>query len=347
VLVFHVKDSSVSGAVHSRTLSLAGVQIESRNGEVEANLAHAEPFVARARERGAQLILCPEFLAPGYIYDACIWEAGEPQGGPTERWLRRMAVEHRVYIGASYLEASGDDFFNTFALVQPDGAVAGRVRKESLPGFEGWYFRGCPGPKVIETEIGRIGIGICYDNHTARFLGQLRRADVDLLLMPHSGPCIGFGWFDELFLDSLREIPRFYARAFGIPTMLVNKASLTDSPSPIPVLPLVRLPFHFPGLSTICDCYGGVRGSLGEGEGIVAAEVVLDPSKKRCPKPPIGHWAHPPQRFPRLGGAVFRAFEVLGRAAYARNSARRRAGRSRAAASAGPAPAEAPTNEAQ
>jgi hypothetical protein len=47
VLFFHVKDSSVSGAAHSRTLSLAGVQIESRNGKVEANLAHAE--VGRAK----------------------------------------------------------------------------------------------------------------------------------------------------------------------------------------------------------------------------------------------------------------------------------------------------------
>jgi hypothetical protein len=108
--------------------------------------------------------------------------------------------------------------------------------------------------------------------------------------MPHSGPCIGFSWFDELFLDSLREIPRFYARAFGIPTMLVNKASLTDNPSPMPVLPFVRLPFHFPGPSTICDGEGGVRDSLGDGEGIVAAEVVLDPRTKLCPEPPTGHW---------------------------------------------------------
>ena len=313
----------------TRTLSLAGVQLETRNGEVEANLVHAEHFVALAREGGAQLILCPEFLAAGYVYDASLWEAAEPQSGPTERWLRRMAIEHRVHIGASYLEVRGDDFFNTFALVRPDGAVAGRVRKESLPGFEGWYFSSGPGPKVIDTEIGRIGIGICYDNYTARFLGQLRREDVDLLLMPHSGPC--FGWFDDLFRDSLREIPRFYSRAFGIPTMMVNKASVTDSPSPIPVLPFVRLTFHFPGLSTICDCDGEVRHSLGEGEGIVAAEVVLDPGKKRRPEEPTGHWSHAPKRFPRVWAAAFRAFEVLARASYAMNPARRRAARSAAA----------------
>jgi len=299
-------------------------------------VAHAGQFVALACERGAELVLCPELLAPGYVYDTSLWKAAEPQGGPTERWLRRMAIEHRVHIGASYLEASGNHFVNTFALVQPDGAVAGRVRKESLPGFEGWYFRSCPGPKVIDTEIGRIGIGICYDNYTARFLEQLRPEDVDLLLMPHSGPCIG--WFDDLFREGLSEIPRFYARAFGIPTMMVNKASVADSSSPIPVLPFVRLAFHFPGLSTICDCDGEVLDSLGEGEGIVAAEVVLDPSKKRRPEEPTGHWSHGPKRFPRVWGAVFRAYERLGRASYTVSPARRRAARS-AAASATRSPA--------
>jgi N-carbamoylputrescine amidase len=240
-----------------------------------------------------------------------------------------MAIEHRVHIGASYLEANGNQFVNTFALVRPDGAVAGRVRKESLPGFEGWYFAGCPGPNVVDTEIGRIGVGICYDNYTARFLGQLRREDVDLLLMPYCGPCIG--WFDDLFRESLSEIPRFYARAFGIPTMMVNKASVADSSSPIPVLPFVRLAFHFPGLSTICDCDGEVLDSLGEGEGIVAAEVVLDPSKKRRPEEPTGHWSLPPRRFPRAWGVTFRGFELLGKAAYALSRARRRAARSAAA----------------
>jgi N-carbamoylputrescine amidase len=232
-----------------------------------------------------------------------------------------MAIEHGVYIGASYLEASGDDFFNTFALAQPDGIVTGRVRKESLPG--------CSGPKVIDTGIGRIGVGICYDNHTARFMRQLHREDVDLLLMPHSGPCIG--WFDELFCDNLRDIARFYSRAFGIPTIMVNKASLTDSPSPIPILTFVQLPFHFPGLSTICDSDGEVREALGEGEGIVVADVVLDPTKKRCPEEPRGHWSRPPKSFPRVWGVVFQAYELIGKAFSAVSRARRRAARAAAA----------------
>jgi N-carbamoylputrescine amidase len=255
-----------------------------------------------------------------------------------------MATEHDVYIGASYLEVSGDDFFNAFALVRPDGSVAGRVRKEALPGFEGWYFASCKGRKVIDTEIGRIAIGICHDNYTARFMKYLGREDVDLLLMPHSA-CIGLhGWFDDALCDGLREIARFYSRGFGIPTVMVNKASTADSPSPVPILPLVRIPFRFPGLSSICDADANVHDSLGEGEGIVVADVTLDPTKKRCPAEPRGYWSRPPKVLPRVSGAVFQAFELLGKTWYATNPARRRAARA-AAARAGSVAECAPARE--
>ena len=51
------------------TLRIAAVQVESHDGEIAANLARAEPFVAEAAAGGAQLVLCPEFLAAGYVYE--------------------------------------------------------------------------------------------------------------------------------------------------------------------------------------------------------------------------------------------------------------------------------------
>jgi len=143
-----------------KTLRVAGVQVESRTLDVQGNLRRAEALVAVAAERGAELVLCPEFLAPGYVYDPSLWDAAEVRGGPTELWLAQMARQHRLYIGASYLEASGDDFFNTFTLMRPDGTPAGRVRKESLPGFEGYQGGGVLSLKgVLESA---------YDELTAK-----------------------------------------------------------------------------------------------------------------------------------------------------------------------------------
>jgi N-carbamoylputrescine amidase len=253
----------------------------------------------------------------------------EPRGGPTEYWLARMARQYRLYIGASYLEASGDDFFNTFTLMRPDGTVSGRVRKESLPGFEGWFFRSCSGPKVIETELGRVGVGICWDVSTARFMRRLSQEHVDVLLMPHSAPCITMGPL-KLVGDNgrkmLRGVAEFYASALGVPTVMVNKAAGEDSWSPAPCVPLVRLRFHFLGQSTICNADGNVCDRLEQQEGIVFAEVVLDAERKRrLPRIPTGYWSRPPAAFPRTSAALFRVLEWIGKAAYQLSRSRRRA----------------------
>jgi len=307
------------------TVRVAAVQVASRDGEVEQNLAHAERFVAEAVERGAHLVLCPEFLAAGYIYDESIWRLGEPRDGATESWLRRLAKQHGIHIGASYLEADGDDFFNTFALAAPDGTIAGRVRKESLPAWEGWYFRSCSLPKVIETTLGRIAVGICQDNHTARFFRHVMTDEPDLLLMPHSAPCVPLS--DGIMRRGLAEIGPWYARAFGIPCVLVNKAA-TRSRTPLPGIPLVRLRFAFPGMSTISDSDGRVLDQLPDREGVVVADVVLDPARKRRPEEPRSfYWSRAPHVFPRALGAFFVAMERLGKRAYARSTARPRAAR--------------------
>jgi N-carbamoylputrescine amidase len=301
------------------TLRVAAVQVESHDGAIADNLTRAEPFVAEAAAAGAHLVLCPEFLAAGYIYDESIWKSGERRDGPTERWLARLAATHRIYLGATYLEAEGDDFFNTFALAAPDGSIAGRVRKQSLPAYEGWYFKSCSRPKTIDTALGRIAVGICQDNHTARFMRQIEHASPDLILMPHSAPCAPIS--AALVRESLGEIAPFYARELGVPVVLVNKAR-TRTRSPMPGVPFIRVPFSFPGLSMIADSDARVLSQLRAQEGVLIGDVTLDPARKRRPTIPSGYWARRPTHMPRLAGAFLIVMERLGKRAYATNSAR-------------------------
>lgn len=309
-----------------KVLRVAAVQVQSRSGSALANLARAEPLVARAAAEGARLLLCPEFLAAGYVYDETVWKSAERRGGVTEAWLSRQAIAHDVYVGATYLEAESDDFYNTFALAAPDGGIIGRVRKESLPGFEGWYFKSCEQAKFIDTELGRIGVGICQDNHTARFFRRVLHEQPDLILMPHSTPCMTLG--TALTRECLSEITRFYASEFGVPVVLVNKAC-TRERSPLPGVPLLRLRFDFQGLSSISDSDGRMLTQLPDREDVAIADVCMDPARKRRPQAPTDpYWSRRPDRFPTLLGAMFRVFERLGERAYARNPARPVAARS-------------------
>jgi N-carbamoylputrescine amidase len=131
--------------------------------------------------------------------------------------------------------------------------------------------------------------------------------------------------------ESLRDVAGFYARAFGIPAVMANKAAGRDSDSPIPWVPLLRLGFHFVGQSTICDAEGNVCEQLDEREGVVVGEVALDPQRKRRPVSlPSGYWSRPAAvfpRFPRISAAVFRVLEGTGRAAYTLSGSRRMAAR--------------------
>ena len=99
--------------------------MECPNFNVESNLERAGTFIERAACADAQLVLLPEFMPCGYLYDEAAWEAAEPAGSITDTWLVETARRHDLLLGTSYLEARGDHFYNRFSLAGPEGG-AGR-----------------------------------------------------------------------------------------------------------------------------------------------------------------------------------------------------------------------------
>ncbi len=310
-------------------LTIAGVQSLSVNGDMNANLRRAESYVGEAAAQGAKLVLCAEFLAAGYQYEPAIWRSGERRDGPTERWLAEMASKHQIYIGASYLEAEGEDFFNTFTLMRPDGSAAGRVRKMTLPAFEGWFFKPDDvSPSTIDTELGRIGVGICNDNMIASFVRKLHAERPDLVLMPHSAPQVkGLGLVSRVMRESLDNIGPYCAEQLGVPTLMVNKAG-EGGRTRMPGIPLMRWQFSFSGPSVICNAEGQVLKRIADKQGVIVAEVQLDPEKKRAAAPRTGsYWSSDPQSFAQVGAMAWKLFDRLGRRAYGSSRARREAAR--------------------
>ena len=113
-----------------KRLCIAVIQIESQNGQINKNLKKAAELINEAVKKGAEFILLPEFLAAGYSFSNDIWDAAEPKNGRTVKWLKENTIKYNIWIGTSFLEAEGEDFYNTFVLMKPDGKEAGRVRKQ-------------------------------------------------------------------------------------------------------------------------------------------------------------------------------------------------------------------------
>jgi predicted amidohydrolase len=134
-----------------RTLTIAAVQLENRPGDPAATRAATERLVARAAEAGADLVVLPELSATGYVPNDTVWDLAEPLDGPALRHAREVAVRHRVHLGTGFVERDGTDLYNTYALIGPDGALTGSVRKHEP---ETACFRPGAGDGVVETTFG-------------------------------------------------------------------------------------------------------------------------------------------------------------------------------------------------
>jgi predicted amidohydrolase len=168
-----------------RLVRLGTVHYRPRNDRSLAeNLAHFGTLIARAADRGADVVVLPEgvnLAGTGRTYV----EASEPLDGPTTRFLAGVAKRHGVYLVAGILERDGDVVYNTAVLLDREGRTAGSYRKVSLPREEidGGVTPGDAFP-TFETDFGRIGIMICWDVTFPEAARALAMDGAEVILMP-------------------------------------------------------------------------------------------------------------------------------------------------------------------
>ncbi|MCX7828259.1 MAG: carbon-nitrogen hydrolase family protein [Thermanaerothrix sp.] len=155
-----------------RSFVAAAVQFAVEPMDVKENLLRAEAWVDRCvKESGAELVVLPESFTTGFtpLGDSKdLWDAVSEIPGPlTDRgveWARKMGI-HLVF--PTY--ERGPErvvVYNSAVLIGPSG-ILGVYRKthpfptERLEGG-GWTTPGHE-PFCVKTELGNIGIVICYD----------------------------------------------------------------------------------------------------------------------------------------------------------------------------------------
>ncbi len=140
------------------------------------NLGRAARLIAEAATtEGATLVVLPELFAV-LGRNAAMRAAAEPLHGPTLAWAADQARTHGVHLVAgSFVEADGDELFNTSCLVGPDGALVAAYRKVHLfdveidgaASRESDTFSPGPGPVVAALGQGddapKLGLTVCYD----------------------------------------------------------------------------------------------------------------------------------------------------------------------------------------
>ncbi len=135
----------------------------------------------------ADLIVLPEFFATGYQFISKdeVAELSEPvPEGYTTQLLSELSRQKGIYIAAGLPERDSDRFFNSAVLTGP-GGVVGVYRKTHLFFEEKLFFSpGDTGFKVWDTEIGRVGIMICFDWFFPESMRVLALMGADIIAHP-------------------------------------------------------------------------------------------------------------------------------------------------------------------
>jgi len=112
-------------------------------------------------------------------------DIAEPIPGPSTEYFGAFAREFNVYIVAGLLERDGHVVYNTAALLGPDGKLAGKYRKVTLP--DGEIEEGLtPGRDypVFETRFGTLGMMICYDGFFPEVARELTKRGAEVIAWP-------------------------------------------------------------------------------------------------------------------------------------------------------------------
>lgn len=161
-------------------IGIAGLQLEAVNGDNQ-DAMEAEIDAVVQRFRWIDMVVLGELNAFGSAASSA-----QPMPGPFEQRFGEVARRHGIWlVPGSILESSGNDCFNTCPVINPDGDIVVRHRKQFpwLP-----YEKGvAPGTECTVFDvpgIGRFGISICYDMWFPETLRTLAWMGAEVILHP-------------------------------------------------------------------------------------------------------------------------------------------------------------------
>ena len=178
----------------------------------------------------------------------------------------------RIWIPTSFFEADGPHYYNSLAMIGPDGKVAGVYRKSHIPDGPGYeekfYFRpGNTGFKVWPGAGTTLGVGVCWDQWYPETARAMMLLGAEILFYPTA---IGSEPHDP-DLDTSRLWRRAmigHAVSNVVPVVAANRIGTEHGQ-------------RFYGHSFICDERGDILAEFGAEEtGVLVATLDITQAKK-------------------------------------------------------------------
>ncbi|WP_075323195.1 N-carbamoylputrescine amidase [Acidithiobacillus albertensis] len=152
-------------------VKVAAIQMAVGDNEAE-NIDKALQQVHCAADAGANIILLQELFSTPYFckdQNPDFLALAQPRSShPALLALQKLAKDRHLVLPVSFFERANNAFFNSLVVFDADGKDLGLYRKAHIPDGPGYqekfYFSpGDTGFKVFDTQYGRIGVAICWD----------------------------------------------------------------------------------------------------------------------------------------------------------------------------------------
>jgi N-carbamoylputrescine amidase len=260
-------------------ITVAALQL-AFSDDIDANIANVSRLVREAAARGAQVILPPELFEGEYfcrVEDEGLFANAAPvREHKAVLAMQALAEALKVTIPTSFFEADGPHYYNSLAMIGPDGEVQGVYRKSHIPDGPGYeekfYFRpGNTGFKVWPAPPAApgwtLGVGVCWDQWYPETARALMLMGAQVLFYPTA---IGSEPHDTS-LDTARLWRRAmvgHAVSNVVPVVAANRIGVEHGQT-------------FYGTSFITDERGDILAELGrDEEGVIVADLDLNRVKR-------------------------------------------------------------------
>lgn len=175
-------------------VTVAAVQMSCSQDQDE-NLCKADAMVRQAAAAGANVVLLQELFTMQF-FGMNDWKrewfdlASPADESKAVKRMAGLAEALGVVLPVSFFERAGQVYFNTVAMIDSNGETLGLYRKAHMPVgppscFEAYYTSpGDTGFRVWETDFGKIGIGICWDQWFPEAARCMALNGAEILLFP-------------------------------------------------------------------------------------------------------------------------------------------------------------------
>lgn len=202
----------------------------SMSSDRQENLSKALKMIEEAARKGAQIVCLPELFATQYFpHTKKSSIRPEKIPGPTSKFLSQAAKRnHVVLIGGSIFEKEGNRKFNTSVVFDRNGKILGKYRKVHVPEDESFYEQDyfTPGNsyKVFDTELGKVGVLICFDQWHSEPARVNRLLGAEMIFYPTAiGTVVGIEQTEGDWHEAWEGVQKGHAIANSAVVVAVNR----------------------------------------------------------------------------------------------------------------------------